>query len=138
MLRVTINGRIAKKQKVKKYSEEVLLDLMPRLRRNVDIDVYVVTECDEKNYALCWGDKNEVEIELARKSGSKKFTLEEMMLNLAHELVHAKQFLKGELHPTLHKWKKFKKDYAKTPYFKQPWEKEAYLMEDKIFKQYWK
>jgi len=138
MLRVTINGRIAKKQKVKEYSEEVLLDLMPRLRRNVDIDVYVVTECDEKNYALCWGDKNEVEIELARKSGSKKFTLEEMMLNLAHELVHAKQFLKGELHPTLHKWKKFKKDYAKTPYFKQPWEKEAYLMEDKIFKQYWK
>ena len=61
-----------------------------------------------------------------------------MMLNLAHELVHAKQFIKGELHPTLYKWKKFKKDYAKTPYFKQPWEKEAYLMEDKIFNQFWK
>ena len=133
MVRVNVYGRIAKKEKVKKYSELALSDLMPRLRRNVDIDIYVVTECDEKNYALCWGDKNEVEIELARKSGSKKFTHDEMMLNLAHELVHAKQFIKGELHPTLHKWKKFKKDYAKTPYFKQPWEKEAYLMEDKIF-----
>ena len=65
-------------------------------------------------------DKNEVEIELARQSGRKKFTLDEMMLNLAHELVHAKQFLKGELHPTLSKWKKFKKDYANTPYLKQP------------------
>ena len=138
MVRVTVNGRIAKKDKVKEYSEQALSDLMPRLRRNVDIDIYIVTECDEKNYALCWGDKNEVEIELARKSGSKKFTHDEMMLNLAHELVHAKQFIKGELHPTLHKWKKFKKDYAKTPYFKQPWEKEAYLMEDKIFNKHWK
>ena len=138
MLRVTVNGRIAKKQKVKEYSEQALSELMPRLRRNVDIDIYIVTECDEKNYALCWGDKNEVEIELARKSGSKKFTHDEMMLNLAHELVHAKQFIKGELHPTLHKWKKFKKDYAKTPYFKQPWEKEAYLIEDKIFNKHWK
>ena len=138
MVRVNVYGRIAKKEKVKKYSELALSDLMPRLRRNVDIDIYVVTECDEKNYALCWGDKNEVEIELARKSGSKKFTHDEMMLNLAHELVHAKQFIKGELHPTLHKWKKFKKDYAKTPYFKQPWEKEAYLMEDKIFNKHWK
>tara|TARA_B100000963_G_scaffold238475_1_gene208527 strand:+ start:2924 stop:3352 length:429 start_codon:yes stop_codon:yes gene_type:complete len=138
MVRVNVYGRIAKKEKVKKYSELALSDLMPRLRRNVDIDIYVVTECDEKNYALCWGDKNEVEIELARKSGSKKFTHDEMMLNLAHELVHAKQFIKGELHPTLHKWKKFKKDYAKTPYFKQPWEKEAYLIEDKIFNKHWK
>ena len=138
MVRVTVNGRIAKKDKVKEYSEQALSDLMPRLRRNVDIDIYIVTECDEKNYALCWGDKNEVEIELARKSGSKKFTHDEMMLNLAHELVHAKQFIKGELHPTLHKWKKFKKDYAKTPYFKQPWEKEAYLIEDKIFNKHWK
>ena len=138
MVRVNVYGRIAKKEKVKKYSELALSDLMPRLRRNVDIDIYIVTECDEKNYALCWGDKNEVEIELARKSGSKKFTHDEMMLNLAHELVHAKQFIKGELHPTLYKWKKFKKDYAKTPYFKQPWEKEAYLIEDKIFNKHWK
>ena len=47
----------------------------------------VVTKCDEDNYALCWGDKNEVEIELARTSGKKKFTHDEMMLNLAHEIV---------------------------------------------------
>ena len=76
MVIVTVNGRIAKKEKVKEYSEQVLTDLMPRLRRNVQIDIHVITECDEKNYALCWGDKDEVEIELARKSGKKKFTLD--------------------------------------------------------------
>ena len=72
--------------------------MMPRLPRSVDIEINVLTECDNKNYALCWGDREEVEIELARKSGDKKFTLDEMMLNLAHELVHAKQFIRGELH----------------------------------------
>ena len=138
MIRVNIQGRIAKKDHVITFVENALTGMMPRLRRTIDIEINVLTECDNKNYALCWGDREEVEIELARRSGSKKFTLDEMMLNLAHELVHAKQFIKGELHPTLYKWKKFKKDYAKTPYFKQPWEKEAYLMEDKIFNQYWK
>ena len=138
MIRVNIQGRIAKKDNVITFVENALTGMMPRLRRTIDIEINVLTECDNKNYALCWGDREEVEIELARRSGSKKFTLDEMMLNLAHELVHAKQFIKGELHPTLYKWKKFKKDYAKTPYFKQPWEKEAYLMEDKIFNQYWK
>ena len=136
MVIVTVHGRIAKKDKVKEYSEQVLTDLMPRLRRNVQIDIYVITECDEKNYALCWGDKDEVEIELARKSGKKKFTLDEMMLNLAHELVHAKQFLRGELHPSLQTW--CRQDYSKTPYRDTPWEKEAYLLEGKILTKHWK
>jgi hypothetical protein len=138
MIRLSITGRIAKKQRIEKYIQTALLDMMPRLKRLIEIDLNVVTKCDEDNYALCCGNKNIVEIELARTSGDTKFTHDEMMLNLAHEIVHAKQFIKGELHPTLQKWKKFKKDYAKTPYFKTPWEKEAYLMEDKIFNKYWK
>jgi hypothetical protein len=138
MIRLSIKGRIANKERIEKYIQTALLDMMPRLKRLIEIDLNVVTKCDDNNYALCWGDKNIIEIELARTSGDIKFTHDEMMLNLAHEIVHAKQFIKGELHPTLQKWKKFKKDYAKTPYFKTPWEKEAYLMEDKIFNKYWK
>ena len=138
MMSVLINGRIRQKKKVEDFVYSTLFDLMPRLKRTVYIDVNVVTKCDNEYYALCHGDKEEIFIELARESDGNKFTLDEMMLNLAHELVHAKQFIKGELHPTLCKWKKFKKDYAKTPFFKQPWEKEAYLMEDKIFNQFWK
>jgi hypothetical protein len=138
MIRLSIKGRIAKKERIEKYIQTALLDMMPRLKRLIEIDLNVVTKCDDNNYALCWGDKNIIEIELARTSGDIKFTHDEMMLNLAHEIVHAKQFIKGELHPTLQKWKKFKKDCAKTPYFKTPWEKEAYLMEDKIFNKYWK
>ena len=45
---------------------------------------------------LCTGNKKEVEIEIVKHK-----SMDVMMLILAHELVHAKQFLKGELSPTM-------------------------------------
>lgn len=133
---ISVNGRIAKKKQVETFIFDVLEHLMPRLKRNVSIDVNIVTRCDKQHYALCLGDKNSVEIELARGSCETKFSLDEMMLNLAHELVHAKQFIKGELHPNLNRWKSL--DYSNTAYSRQPWEKEAYLLEDKLLETYWK
>ena len=136
MMYVSVNGRIAKKKQVVTFIFDVLEHLMPRLKRNVSIDVNIVTRCHDHHYALCLGDKNSVEIELARGSGDETFTLKEMMLNLAHELVHAKQFIRGELHPNLNKWKRL--DYSNTAYSRQPWEKEAYLLEDNLLEIYWK
>ena len=107
-MNISITGRIAKRKQVETFIFDSLEHLMPRLRRDIDIDVRVVTRCDENHYALCLGDKNSAEIELARGSGNTTFTLQEMMVNLAHELVHAKQFIKGELHPSLNRWKKIR------------------------------
>ena len=134
-MNISITGRIAKRKQVETFIFDSLEHLMPRLRRDIDIDVRVVTRCDENHYALCLGDKNSAEIELARGSGNTTFTLQEMMVNLAHELVHAKQFIKGELHPSLNRWKKL--DYSNTAYSRQPWEKEAYLLEDKLVEKFW-
>jgi len=136
MMNISITGRIAKRKQVETFIFDTLEHLMPRLRRDIDIDVRVVTRCDNNHYALCFGDKNSAEIELARGSGDKTFTLQEIMLNLAHELVHAKQFIKGELHPSLNKWKRL--DYSNVAYSRQPWEKEAYLLEDKLVDKFWK
>ena len=133
---ISVNGRIARKKQVEIFIFDVLEHLMPRLKRKVNIDVNIVTRCDNQHYALCLGDKNCAEIELARGSCDTKFSLDEMMLNLAHELVHAKQFIKGELHPNLNRWKSL--DYSNTVYSRQPWEKEAYLLEDKLLETYWK
>ena len=127
---ISVNGRIAKKKQVEIFIFDVMKHLMPRLKRNVSIDVNIVTRCDNQHYALCLGDKDSAEIELARGSGNKTFTLKEIMLNLAHELVHAKQFVRGELHSNLNKWKSL--DYSNTAYSRQPWEKEAYLLEDEL------
>ena len=134
-MNISITGRIAKRKQVETFIFDSLEHLMPRLIRDIDIDVRVVTRCDENHYALCLGDKNSAEIELARGSGNTTFTLQEMMVNLAHELVHAKQFIKGELHPSLNRWKKL--DYSNTAYSRQPWEKEAYLLEDKLVEKFW-
>jgi len=136
VLSISINGRIANKKAIYAFTDAVCYNLMPRIKRNVSINIQVVTRCDKEHSALCWGDRECAEIEIARRSFDTVFTLEEMIVNLAHELVHAKQFIKGELHPNLHKWKKV--DYSNTPYDKQPWEKEAYLLEQELYKKYWK
>ncbi len=135
MMSVLINGRIKHKKKVEDFVYNTLFDLMPRLKRTVYIDIDVVTECDNGTSALCWGDNEEIQIELARECNGIKYTVDEMMLHLAHELVHAKQFIKGELHPSLLKW--CQQDYSNTPYSKTPWETEAYRLEDIILTKHW-
>jgi hypothetical protein len=135
MFDINIVGQIAQKRRIRTYIKSVLSYLSPRLRRPVSITVEVSTNLENNHYALCWGDKNEIIIELARQSGDTKFTLDDMMLNLAHELVHAKQFLTGQLSPVRQNWKS--KNYSTTPYSRQPWEREAYAKEDKLYSIFW-
>jgi len=135
MLDIAIKGRIREKRRINTFVKSVMAYLSPRLRRDISIELNVINKCDGDAYALCWGDKNEVIIELARSSRGHKFTLDEMMLNLAHELVHAKQFITGQLSPVRMKWKTI--DHAKTPYSRQPWELEAYRKEEKLYKIFW-
>lgn len=70
---------------------------------------------------------------------NKTLSEEELMLTLAHEMVHVKQSARGERQER-HKggykvtWKGV--DHTKTPYSKQPWEREAYRLEKKLLKEY--
>ena len=50
---------------------------------------------------------------------------------LAHEMVHVKQFAKGELDPALSRWKS-NKYCDKIEYWDQPWEKEARRLQHKL------
>lgn len=65
---------------------------------------------------------------------------EELLLEtLAHEMVHVKQDARGERKERYkggHRlfWKG--KDHTKTPYSKQPWEREAYRLEKKLLAEY--
>lgn len=49
---------------------------------------------------------------------------------LAHEMVHVKQFARGELDPALTRWKT--KNHSRTEYWDQPWEKEARRLQAKL------
>lgn len=131
MINVSINGRIKNKAKVLEYSEDILKHLMPRVRREVDVHIDIVNEIWETDWhACCYGDKDEVYIEIKRL-----YNRDEMLQNLAHELVHAKQYITGQLDPDLNTWQR--KTYN-LPYRQQPWEVEAYKLEEELFKTYGK
>ena len=134
-IHVSIRGRIAQKKRIKDYIVETIQHMMPRLRRDVTVDLQIVNVCENEFYGLCWGDRSGSEIELPRKAYDQSFTLDEMMRNLAHELVHTKQLLRGELRRN--QWWKNDQSFTNTVYGKQPWEKEAYNLEDKIYQKYW-
>ena len=83
---------------------------------------------------LCSGDTEYVDILIAKKCpyDGRKFTYLEMMKTLGHELVHARQLLRGQLTcENGFAWKGRQADGWE--YENQPWEKEAYRIEDEMF-----
>lgn len=59
-----------------------------------------------------------------------------MIKTLAHEMVHLKQFAKGELNDDHTKWKGFYIDSESIDYFDQPWEIEAASLEAVLYIMY--
>jgi hypothetical protein len=62
--------------------------------------------------------------------------ISEMLRNLAHEMVHAKQYLKGELCVDVQSWKgiRFESKLGYDYDVNAPWEKEAYRKESFLYK----
>lgn len=56
------------------------------------------------------------------------------LATLAHEMIHVKQFARDELDMGLCYWKG--KDHTRTDYWKQPWEKEARKLQQKLVNNY--
>ena len=135
MIEVCIIGQFRNKSFVQSVSELMLENIIPiKLRRNVTVDVQIHNALEEQAGGYCRGDKHHIDIELERTSNGYVFEREEILINLTHELVHAKQFLAGELSGSAMRWKKA--DMSDVPYSKQPWEREAYYWEERLFKQY--
>ena len=95
---------------------------------NINIDDF---DCDGMCECV---DEEEFEIEL-------KDTLSDydMLVAVAHEMIHVKQYALGQLcqlvRKPMYRWKKqlFPLD---TPYDDQPWEKEAYSLEKQLVEEY--
>jgi hypothetical protein len=140
-----IRGRIGKKDKarVEEFVYAILgyFNVGKRLRRSVEVDVQFVDTLEKGSVlGYCWGDKSDIRIQLARRyvksnrKGAKKWPLNErdLFMNIAHEVVHAKQFIFGEINLTNSIYRKgeYKFDCQLTEYRQQPWEVEAYGLED--------
>tara|TARA_B100000927_G_scaffold194208_1_gene156681 strand:+ start:1320 stop:1727 length:408 start_codon:yes stop_codon:yes gene_type:complete len=77
----------------------------------------------------CIGDKKWVTINI-----SKMQSWEDQMKTLAHEMVHAEQFLRGDLTDTfMYKGR----DFSECVYENQPWERRAHSLEEKLYNKYY-
>ena len=107
MVHVNLYGQFKNKKLVENISELLVENILPtNIRRPVNIDVWILNVLEEQAGGFCWGDRDLIDIEIARTSEGIKFTREEMLINLTHELIHAQQFISGELSPTTARWKK--------------------------------
>ena len=102
-------------------------------RKRGYIDRCIGGYCSADRYELNDGKRHWwVTIELAN------LTDKDMLRNLAHEMVHAKQFLRKELTETMDKWKGivFTASNEDNYYLESPWEREAYGMESILYTTY--
>ena len=125
MLDIIIPSHIKQKSRILQYVYQLSKELKINKLRNREIIIRFKNVMDDDAWGYCIGDLYDIEIQINRT-----ITFEDQMQTLAHEMVHAKQFLRGELDGNL--WKKRNYDHIK--YEDQPWEKEANKLEKKLYK----
>lgn len=125
------------KKHQREMTEQVLFaitkKLMPRLK-NLELDVKLVNNLAEKTG--CEGfclqvDNRQYELEIDASLGLRDF-----VTTIVHEMVHVKQGVRGELREIFGK-QYWKGRVCNKEYMEQPWEKEAYRLQDKLATWVW-
>ena len=122
------------------FYSEVLLG--KRMAKHVDVLVKLTKDLKkkEKAYGFCHITDDslcrprEFMIEL---DASMKYSFDQILTWLAHEMVHLKQFVRKELwdyESGRVQWKT--RSYGQVHYDDQPWEKEAYRLEGELYEMF--
>jgi len=122
----TLKGNIKNKHIVDQFMINLMKHYRMHTRKSGIINVKFKTTLENDYMGLCTGDRRNVSIWISRDQ-----TFLNQMRTLAHEMVHAKQFLRGELHEDGHRWKGV--DCSDLKYAEQPCEIEAWGTEDTLF-----
>ena len=115
---------------------------------NGDYDIFInfkkYIDTDGSHAGFCLGDTEESVIDIAThhkyECGEEAlYTPAELAGALAHELVHAKQFARGQINMVDHVWKHGKEtiDCTGLEYADTPWEVEAYAYEEILTDLFW-
>lgn len=104
--------------------ERLSIDIHMKTKRGMkgDEGTCLVLESDRSNRPY------EFELEINRDNNTKT-----ILYNLAHEIVHVKQFALGELDENQSKWHRVSVDSDKVDYWDLPWEIEAYGRERGLY-----
>jgi hypothetical protein len=135
---VSKGGRKAHRELAEKVCYFMIKKLMPRHRKIVvGIEFQANLEKNDGMMAYAMDLEDRVfEIGIDRDL-MKNHGLREFITAVCHEMVHVKQYVKGELKYTGGKelWKG--RDCTDMEYMEQPWEKEAYRLQDKLALEVW-
>ena len=114
------------------YAEKLLgLTLLKTIKININLKRGMLSEDDAEGTCI-WDDWDDL-----RKT-PRNFTIEldsgvnirNLLINLAHEMVHMKQWVKGDMYeysnPHMVRFMKKKYDMSNIDYYDYPWEIEAY------------
>ncbi len=126
-------GRKGQRELVETIVYPLIKHLMPRLR-NIEIDIKLVKNLSEKTGAegFCLQDEpRRYELEIDTALGFRNF-----ITTICHEMVHVKQGVRGELTEVCGK-QYWKGKVCNKDYYEQPWEKEAYRLQDKLAQWTW-
>ncbi len=104
-----------------------------------EIVIEVKKKLENDSYGICYGDEDAVEIHLALTQWDRPLSREDKLSTLGHELVHARQYLMGDLKNSSgdsgEEWGIWKGNtYLWTDNSDElPWEQEAYKLEKEIY-----
>lgn len=129
MIIVTANGGTKTQRKATEDAVYYFINkLLPR-KKNLIVDVNICNTLIDGAVGFCeMVDKKEYIIQLHNRGN-----LFDYLYFLAHEMVHVKQYAKGELN-SKGEWKG--EDMRHVGYLSQPWEKEAFKLEIPLAKDY--
>ena len=113
-----------------------------RMVKNIYLDIKLTKSLKKKEqaYGYCHiiddnlNKPREFCIEL---DASMKYSFDQILIWLAHEMVHLKQFVRGELFDYATgrvQWKT--RSFGRLDHDDQPWEKEAYRLEGKLYEEF--
>lgn len=108
-----------------------------------DVTIVLKPQLEGNCFGLCWGDNREAEVHIASRQWGMTISKEDKLKTLAHELVHAKQYLKRELQASdvdgyVSRWRGRNLSYDPRNENEMPWEKQAYAVEQPIFDKWYK
>jgi len=127
-------GRIKNRLLTEKFTQQLLKELGLHRLRTFPLVIEFSKSVNGGHLGICEGSQEYALISIATKcpDTGKPLTYLEMMMTLAHEMVHAKQFIRGELSGLgIWRWKGRKAEGYK--YENQPWEREAFKLENILF-----
>ena len=117
--------------------------VMPRMKKSLSIRVIGDANLIIKQSMFGFCDYIDVESRYPRDfeiTVDTQTTVENFVSTIMHEMVHVKQWARGEmrdLSTDKRRWKNSKIVISDTDYEDHPWEIEAFEMENELFKEFW-